>query len=160
MPIVRQGSAPVAALHCKQTSRVQKRSVLRLIHAFYWQLKGLNLAHNYKKYVHLEGLVEEDPFWIATPDGQAVRFTLAVIETSRDSVGNIVKIRELFLIEVGTKQSKYAGTLKKGMPVSVDATLKSKNNNAEQVARENLVAIRAHRILGIDYSGWKRDGMN
>jgi single-stranded DNA-binding protein len=115
----------------------------------------LILPHSYKNYAHLEGVLEEDAMVVSTPDGQAVRFTLVVLESGRDSTGVLIKKTESFPIEVGHRESKFAATLKKGVPVMVDARIKIRRRLIDGVQHSD-VTLKAHRVHPIDYSGWKK----
>ena len=117
------------------------------------------MPYNYKNYVHLEGIVDQDALITTTPEGEVVKFTVAIRESYRDPQGATIRRVDLIHVEVGPKATKFVTTLKKGTPVMIDARIELQSllhRLPPQGAEYNVITVRAHRIHSVDYSGWKR----
>ncbi|HTF70482.1 MAG TPA: single-stranded DNA-binding protein, partial [Edaphobacter sp.] len=114
------------------------------------------MPHSYKNYAHLEGVVDEDAVVVATSkQGEIVAFRLAVRELVRDANGENVLRTDVFDVEIGPRNSRFAATLRKGTPVMIDAQIRTYSLNAMGL-EHRTVKLKAHRIHSIDYNGWKK----
>ncbi len=113
------------------------------------------MSHDYKNYVHLEGVLEDDPVICPTSGGFVVSFKLSVKELRRGDGGKVVKRTSLFNVEVGKENSRYAVALRKGTPVWIDASIRIQTVHLNGIDQEKYI-LDAHRVYAIDYSASKR----
>ena len=71
------------------------------------------MPHDYKNYIHLEGVVERDAMVTQTMQGKLVTFTIAVRSSSRDSEGTPIKLTDVFPIEVGRENTRFVSNLRR-----------------------------------------------
>jgi hypothetical protein len=58
------------------------------------------MGHNYRNYVHIEGVLDQDAIATFIPEGEIFRFTVAVRSGARDENRAFIRPADLFLVEV------------------------------------------------------------
>jgi hypothetical protein len=114
------------------------------------------MPHDYKNYVHLEGVLDQDA--VVSPRGADtfVTFKLSDREVRRGESGEFIKHTSIFNVEVTKENSRFAAALKKGTPVWIDASIRIQTSTLHGVEQETYT-LRAHRVYAIDYTAGKRE---
>jgi single-strand DNA-binding protein len=113
--------------------------------------KGETIMHSFKNNVHLEGNLGKDAEKKTTPNGDVVNFSIAVNEQWKDKKGAEHKRTDWFNIQVWGPMTKFASTLKKGTPVTVEGKIRTEMYTVEGVEHKG-VSIKANSIRKIDWN--------
>ena len=111
------------------------------------------MPHDYRNYVHLEGIVSDQPIITPTPRGATVQFTIAVRGKGRDANGTPFQTVQLFPIEL-RDAGGWILNLRRDTKVIVDGTLRT-NKTADDSPESSAISIRAHRIHSLDFTDKK-----
>ncbi len=111
--------------------------------------------HNYRNYVHLEG-VALDAAVIAESQKHAV-FLLVVREETRNDLGQILMSEETIEIEVWGRHVQHSAGIRPGMPLVIDGSLKFRTITEAGIQRK-ILWVKAHRVFALDRTMNKRAG--